>query len=87
MTATPNLFIQSVSMGTTTITNPVLLLKVDGVAYPNGYRINYTNSSSRNFYPVWNSSTGEIRLYCQAVAYDITLPNISLGTVEVFIGS
>lgn len=54
-------------IGTTSELNPVLLLEVDGVVYPNGYRISYPGGY-RNFYPNVNSS-GQVFISCHTIAY------------------
>jgi hypothetical protein len=70
---------------TANLTDPILILKVNGVGYSNGYRITYSGDTYRNFFPTYESSTGEIRLYCQAVNYSTPTPAASLGTVEVYL--
>ena len=67
------------------LADPILLLKIDGISYANGYRINYNSDTYRNFFPSYEQSNGEIRLYCQAVNYSTATPAQTLGTVEVYI--
>lgn len=82
---------QYVSLGTISTSaisdsNPVLLLKINGVPYSNGYREILSNDSYRNFFPVYISSTGEVRLYCHTVVYgSVTAPAETLYNIEVFV--
>jgi hypothetical protein len=69
------------------VSNPVLFLKVAGVTYANGYKVYYGSSSFRNFFPVYNEQSGEIRLYCYALTYGTTLPSITLSNIEVHIAN
>lgn len=85
--AIPKQIVQYVSVGYATVTNPVLFLKVGGVTYANGYRVNYGSSSYRNYFPSYDEATGEIRLYCQAVTYGQDMPEATLYNIEVYLAS
>lgn len=83
---------QSVSyqvLGTSSVlvSNPVLLLKVNDITYANGYKVYYGNSSYRNFFPVYDEQTGEIRLYCYSLTYGTTMPAITLSNIEVHLAN
>ncbi len=80
----PTQRVDSIEIGSTSISNPLLLLKVDGIVYSNGYRIAY-NAGYRNIFPGYNSSNQKIYLYCHNIAYGEDLPQISLTNVEVLI--
>lgn len=67
------------------LADPILILKVNGIGYANGYRVTYAGDTYRNFFPTYEQSTGEIRLYCQAVNYSMPNPEITLGLVEVYV--
>jgi hypothetical protein len=54
----------------------ILLLEIDGVVYPNGYRIEY-NAGFRNFFPVIGT-TGQIDILCHTVAYGEDIPQYFL---------
>jgi hypothetical protein len=71
----------SVSIGTTSISNPTLLLKVDGVVYPNGYRVTY-GGGFRNFYPSIDAY-GNVYISCHTIAYGEDLPQYNLSNVEI----
>jgi len=72
----PSQTFTNIGVGTTSISDPVLLLTVDGIVYPNGYRINY-NSGFRNFYPSYES--GNLFISCHAVAYGEDLPELTIS--------
>jgi hypothetical protein len=80
----PTQRIDSVLVGTTSVVNPSLMLKVDGIAYANGYRITY-NAGYRNIFPGYDSATGNVYLYCHNVACGEDLPQLSVNNVEVLI--
>lgn len=54
----------------------VLLLEVDGVVYPNGYRIEY-NGGFRNLFPLVGT-TGQVDIMCHTVAYGEDIPAYAL---------
>jgi len=80
----PTQRIDSVLVGTTQTVSPSLMLKVDGVAYSNGYRITYY-AGYRNIFPGYDSVSGNVYLYCQNVAFGEDLPAISINNVEVLV--
>lgn len=80
----PTQQLRTTVVGRTTVINPVLMLKVDGVVYVNGYRIGY-NIGYRHIFPGYNQSTGDILLYSHSIAYGEDLPAISLNNVEVLL--
>lgn len=84
----PTFTITQTIVGSTTVSNPVLFLKVGGTVYAQGYRITYgTNSSEgyRNIYPAYDSSTGNILIVCQTLAVQADLPAITLSDVGVYV--
>lgn len=85
----PKQTVQNVSLGFTTtgLINAITYLKIDGVVYANGYRVVYNSSSYRNYFAGYNPTTGEVKLYCQAVTYSTTIPAATLGIVEVLIAN
>lgn len=87
--AVPAQRIDYVSLGIADVlvSNPVLFLKVNGVTFANGYKIYSTNSSYRNFFPVYNETTGEVRLYCQSITFGNTLPPVTLSNIEVYLAN
>jgi len=82
--AVPASRVDSVYVGSTTVSNPLLMLSINGVVYPNGYRIEYS-TGYRNFFASYTSSNGYIYVECQSVAYAADLPAISLSGVEVLV--
>lgn len=82
--AVPASKVDSVYVGSTTVSSPLLMLKVGGIVYPNGYRIEYS-TGYRNFFPSYISSNGYIYVECHSIAYNADLPAIDLSGVEVLI--
>ena len=84
----PGQVIQETSVGyiQTGLSNVILFLKINGIVYPNGYRIAYNSDNIRDYFAGYNPSTGQIKLYCRIVAYNYTIPAESL-TVEVLIAN
>lgn len=87
--AIPTQAVHYVSLGIADVlvNNPVLFLKVNGITYSNGYKFYDGNSSYRNFFPVYNEATGEVRLYCQTVNFGNTVPAITLTNIEVHLAN
>jgi hypothetical protein len=81
--------VQSVSVGYVTagLSNPTLFLVVGGVAYGTGVRVTYTDAAFRYYFPTYNQSTGEVRLYCHVVTYKYDIPAQTVGPVEVYIAN
>lgn len=67
------------------LTDPQLLLVVNGVSYSNTYIEYFSSSSWKAYFPAYISQTGEIRLYCHAVNYDSTVPATTLTNVEIYV--
>jgi hypothetical protein len=76
---------QTVAYGSTSISSPLLMIRINGVGYPTGYRIEYA-SGYRNFYATIDSNNN-ISIECHAVSYNSALPAVTLDTVEVLIAS
>lgn len=62
------------------ISNPLVSLVINGVSYPNGYKVEFSGGF-RNFYGVYDS--GGIYIRCHTIAYgqdlgDYTLPNLEV---------
>lgn len=84
----PTFTITQSIVGSTTISNPVLFLKIGGAIYAQGYRITYGTASSggyRNIYPAYDSATGNILIVCQSLAVQADLPAITLNDIGVYI--
>jgi len=81
--AIPASRVDTVALGTTTIVDPLLMLSISGVVYPNGYRVLYSGGY-RNFFAS-TDALGNINLECQAIAFGADLPEVYLGNVEVLI--
>lgn len=82
-----NVSYQVLGISSVLVSNPVLLLKVDGITYANGYKVYYNNSSYRNFFPVYDEQTGEVRLYCYSLTYGVTMPAITISNIEVYLAN
>jgi hypothetical protein len=84
----PKQVVQSVYLGNAgSITNAVLFLTINGVTYENGYRVSYGSSGYRNYFPGYDSSTGAVYLYCQAITYGADMPAADLYNIEVYLAS
>lgn len=85
--AIPGQTIQSANLGVTTpgLFNAIPYLKVGGVVYANGYRVDYNNTNFRNYFAGYNPDNGLITLYCQVVCYNYTIPAETLNGVEVLL--
>ena len=80
----PGQSVTDIYVGNTAISNPYITIVVGGVAYPNGYRIDYAGGF-RNFCGAYDSSTGNVYVRCHAIAYGEDLPEYNLADVEVLI--
>jgi hypothetical protein len=80
----PSQTVTQIPVGTTTVSNPYIMFTVNGVAYPNGYRVDYVGGY-RNFYGAFAPDTGLVSLACQTVAYGEDLPAFTLSNVEVLV--
>lgn len=87
--AVPKLQVDYVSCGIASVlvSNPLLFLKINNVAYADGYKIYLTEGSYRHFYPVYVEGTGEVRLYCRSLTFGVTMPAVTLTNIEVYIGN
>lgn len=80
----PTQTVETVSVGSSGITSSsFILMSVDGVIYPNGYRVDY-NSGYRLFTPKIDSQ-GNVSILCISLAYGEDLPAYSLSNVTVYI--
>lgn len=82
--AVPASKVDTVHVGDTVVPSPLLMLSINGVVYPNGYRIEYS-TGYRNFFASYTASDGRVYVECQSVAYAADLPAMSLSGVEVLI--
>jgi hypothetical protein len=80
----PSQTVQQIYVGNTTVPNPYIMFTLNGVAYPNGYRVDYVGGY-RNFYGTFDPATGNCFLSCQTVAYGEDLPAFTLSNVEVLV--
>lgn len=80
----PSQRLDTVIIGSTTVSNPVLMLMVNGIGYANGYRITYV-SGYRSIFPSYNSSNGDVLMHCLNIAYGEDLPALTLSNIEVSI--
>ena len=82
----PSQTVTDIEVGSTTLISPYVTIVVNGVAYPNGYRIDYSGGF-RNFCGAYDAGTGKVYIRCHAIAYGEDLPEFTLPNVEVlFIG-
>lgn len=79
---TQNVTVQQV--GTTVLITPVCILFIAGIAYANGYTVNYSGGF-RNIFATYNSATNQIRIGCHTVAATGTIPSITLNNIEVLL--
>jgi hypothetical protein len=79
----PTQRVDYVSAGYTTagLTDPLLLLVVNGTSYSGAYIEYFGDSAWKIYFPGYISSTGEIRLYCHAVNYNSTVPSTTLSNL------
>jgi len=80
----PSQTIVDQEVGTTSVTSPYIMIVINGVAHPNGYRVTY-NGGFRNFYGAYDSATGKIYVRCHTIAYGEDLPAYTLSNVEVLV--
>lgn len=80
----PSQTVTKIYIGNTTVPNPYIMFTVDGVAYPSGYRVDFTGGY-RNFFGTYDPNTGNCFISCQTVAYGADLPAFTLPNVEVLI--
>ena len=78
----PSQTVTDVYVGYTDIPNPYITLVVNGVAYPNGYRVDYAGGF-RNFSGV--ITNGYVYVRCHTFAYGEDLQSYTLYNVEVLV--
>lgn len=81
--AIPTQSVSKTKVGNTTVASPILLLKVNGVVYANGYREDYGSSGFRNIFPVYDPNNGDVSICCHAVAAGADLAAITISNLEV----
>jgi hypothetical protein len=79
----PTQTVETINIGTTSLTNPLALLVVNGVVYPNGFRVNY-DRGYRLFSPTIDANNN-VAIVCVALAYGQDLGAYSLSGVEVLL--
>jgi len=80
----PRQSITDIYVGNTAIIDPYITIVIGGVAYPNGYRIDYPGGF-RSFCGAFDSDTGNVYVRCQAFAFGQDLEEYTLSNVEVLI--
>lgn len=80
----PGQSVTDIYVGNTVITDAVVVIVVNGVGYPNGYRVDYAGGF-RNFCGAYDSGTGNVYVRCHTIAYGEDLPEFTLANVEVLI--
>jgi hypothetical protein len=76
--------VTDIYVGNTAVNNPYIMLVIDGVAYPSGYRINY-NAGYRNLCGAYDTNTGNVFVRSQGIAYGEPLPAYNLNNLEVLV--
>lgn len=79
----PSQTVSDTYVGNTSVSNPYVTLVINGVAYPNGFKVDYAGGF-RNFSGVTNSN-GDIYVRCHTIAYGEDLPDYTLYNLEVLI--
>lgn len=73
------------ALGSTYLSEPTLLLAVNGIVYANGFNVPY-NNGFRNFFPTYTAgSPGEIGIYCHTLAYGEDIPEYTISNMEVYL--
>jgi hypothetical protein len=82
----PSQTVVDVEVGTLSagITSPYITILINGVAYPNGYKVEYAGGF-RNFCGVYDSGNNKIYVRCHTIAYGEDLPEFTLSNVEVIV--
>lgn len=78
----PGQSVVDIYVGKSYTIDPVVVIVVNGIAYPNGYRIDYAGGF-RNFCGAYDSTTGSIYVRCHTIAYGEDLPAFTLTNTEV----
>lgn len=79
----PTQTVETINIGTTSLSNPLALLVVNGIVYPNGFRVNY-DRGYRLFSPTIDGNNN-VAIVCVALAYGEDLPAYYLSGVEVLL--
>lgn len=79
-----NTVVESFYVGTTTVTNPVLIMEVDGVVVPGNYVVQQSGSSTRYIFPSVDSS-GNIRIRAVTNIIGTTFPQVTKN-INVYVG-
>ena len=66
-----------------TINNPYVIFKVDGITYPSGFTVTYTGGF-RRFYATVDSNRN-IYITCYTIAYGQDIPAYDLNNVEIYV--
>jgi len=66
-----------------TINNPYVIFKVDGITYPSGFTVTYT-AGFRRFYATVDSNRN-IYITCYTIAYGQDIPAYDLNNVEIYV--
>jgi hypothetical protein len=74
--------ITSIFLGTTSISNPFLIMEVDGVVVPGNYITQISGTSRQYIFPRFQS--GNIYITCVNIIYGAALPSISRN-IKVYI--
>jgi hypothetical protein len=80
----PKLQVQSVEVGTTAISNPLIFIKLNGIIYANGSRIDI-GGGYRDVYGTYDPATGKVYLTSYTFAVSGTVPASSFSNVEVLL--
>lgn len=73
------------ALGYTYLSEPTLLLSVNGVVYANGFTVPYS-TGYRNFFPTYTpGSPAEIGIYCITLAYGQDIPEYTISNMEVYL--
>ena len=80
----PSQTVSDTYVGNTSISNPYITIVINGVAYPNGFRVDYAGGF-RNFSGTYDSSNGNVYVRCHTIAYGEDLPDYTLYNVEVLV--
>ena len=78
----PSQTVTDIYVGYSSISNAYTTLVVNGIAYPNGYRVDFTNGF-RNFSGVVDN--GYVYVRCHTIVYGEDLPSYTLYNVEVLV--
>jgi hypothetical protein len=81
----PELQVESVTVGSTTVSNPTLfVMEIGGVFYGDQYT-DSTDTYSRTVFPTFDSTTSTVKLTCVSIAIRANCPALTLSNIKVFI--